>query len=196
MAAGRPWSSRPRAPAPAPISASTKSPSAATTPPASSPTAPPSTASRIWCRGWRRCRPLIMPAARASAWPSTNADALFGAHPRIGVVGLGSGTLSCYARPNQAWTFFEIDPAMVQVARNRFTFLSRCAPQVRIVLGDARLSLARQPRQFARHPRRRRLLLGRGADAPAHPRGAARLRPRGAAATASSSSTSPTAIST
>ncbi|MBV9884265.1 MAG: fused MFS/spermidine synthase [Sphingomonadaceae bacterium] len=74
-----------------------------------------------------------------------NADALFGPHPRIGVVGLGSGTLSCYARPNQAWTFFEIDPAMVQVARTRFSFLSRCAPQVRIVLGDARLSLARQP---------------------------------------------------
>jgi SAM-dependent methyltransferase len=76
----------------------------------------------------------------------TNADALFGAHPRIGVVGLGSGTLSCYARPNQAWTFFEIDPAMVQVARTRFSFLSRCAPQVRIVLGDARISLKdRQP---------------------------------------------------
>jgi SAM-dependent methyltransferase len=75
----------------------------------------------------------------------SNADALFGAHPRLAVVGLGSGTLSCYARPNQAWTFFEIDPAMVQVARNRFSFLSRCAPQVRIVLGDARLSLARQP---------------------------------------------------
>ena len=74
-----------------------------------------------------------------------NAEALFGAHPRIGVVGLGSGTLSCYARPNQAWTFFEIDPAMVQVARRRFSFLSRCAPQVRIVLGDARISLSRQP---------------------------------------------------
>ena len=76
----------------------------------------------------------------------TNADALYGAHPRIGVVGLGSGTLACYARPNQAWTFFEIDPAMVRVARNRFSFLSGCAPQVRIVLGDARLSLASQPR--------------------------------------------------
>jgi len=74
-----------------------------------------------------------------------NADALYGARARIGVIGLGSGTLSCYARPNQAWTFFEIDPAMVQVARQRFTFLSQCAPQARIVLGDARLSLARQP---------------------------------------------------
>jgi SAM-dependent methyltransferase len=74
-----------------------------------------------------------------------NADALFGVHPRIAVVGLGTGTLSCYARPNQAWTFFEIDPAMVQVARTRFSFLNRCVPQVRMVLGDARISLARQP---------------------------------------------------
>jgi hypothetical protein len=75
----------------------------------------------------------------------TNADSLFGPNPRIGVVGLGSGTLSCYAFPNQSWTIFEIDPSMVEVARNQFTFLSRCAPQARIVLGDARLSLARQP---------------------------------------------------
>ncbi|HVQ09693.1 MAG TPA: fused MFS/spermidine synthase [Allosphingosinicella sp.] len=75
-----------------------------------------------------------------------NANALFPGRPaRIGVIGLGSGTLSCYARPGQSWTFFEIDPAMVEVARNRFTFLSSCAPQARIVLGDARLSVARQP---------------------------------------------------
>jgi SAM-dependent methyltransferase len=70
-----------------------------------------------------------------------NAERLFGARPRIGVVGLGSGTLSCYARPNQSWTFFEIDPAMERVARERFSFLGRCAPQARIVFGDARLSL-------------------------------------------------------
>jgi spermidine synthase len=75
-----------------------------------------------------------------------NANALFPGSPaRIGVIGLGSGTLSCYAQPGQSWTFFEIDPAMVEVARNRFTFLGSCAPQARIVLGDARLSMARQP---------------------------------------------------
>ncbi|HEV7658327.1 MAG TPA: fused MFS/spermidine synthase [Allosphingosinicella sp.] len=75
-----------------------------------------------------------------------NANRLFPGSPaRIGVIGLGSGTLSCYAQPGQSWTFFEIDAAMVEVARNRFTFLSSCAPQARIVLGDARLSLARQP---------------------------------------------------
>ena len=75
----------------------------------------------------------------------SNAGALYGPGARIGVIGLGSGTLSCYAQPGQSWTFFEIDPAMVQVARNRFTFLNQCVPQARIVLGDARLSLARQP---------------------------------------------------
>jgi SAM-dependent methyltransferase len=74
-----------------------------------------------------------------------NADELFGPRARIGVIGLGSGTLSCYHQPGQTWTFFEIDPAMVDVARNRFSFLSRCAPDARIVLGDARLSLVRQP---------------------------------------------------
>lgn len=65
----------------------------------------------------------------------------------IGVVGLGTGTLSCYAQPGQDWRFFEIDPAMVRIARDpsRFTFLPRCAPEAKVVLGDARLSLAREP---------------------------------------------------
>jgi hypothetical protein len=77
-----------------------------------------------------------------------SAETLFGDAARIGVVGLGTGTLSCYARPGQNWTFFEIDPAMVRIATDprRFTFLSRCAPEARIVLGDARLSLARAGR--------------------------------------------------
>ncbi|HEX6374799.1 MAG TPA: fused MFS/spermidine synthase [Allosphingosinicella sp.] len=70
-----------------------------------------------------------------------------GPHPAIGVVGLGSGTLSCYAVAGQDWRFFEIDPAIVRIAGDpsRFTFLSRCAPQASVVLGDARLSLAREP---------------------------------------------------
>jgi SAM-dependent methyltransferase/lipoprotein signal peptidase len=70
-----------------------------------------------------------------------------GPNAAVGVVGLGTGTLSCYARPGQDWRFFEIDPAMVRIAGNPslFTFLSRCAPQAKVVLGDARLSLSRQP---------------------------------------------------
>ena len=68
---------------------------------------------------------------------------LFGERARIGVVGLGAGTLACYARPGQDWRFYEIDPAIVTIARDpdRFTFLSRCLPSVPIHVGDARLTL-------------------------------------------------------
>jgi len=74
------------------------------------------------------------------------AETMFPEPVRIGVVGLGSGTLSCYARPGQVWSFFEIDPAVVRIARDSgaFTFLKRCNPGARMVLGDARLSLARE----------------------------------------------------
>lgn len=66
----------------------------------------------------------------------------------IGVVGLGIGTLACYARPGQSWTFYEIDPQVAQVATDSdlFRYISSCLPKARIVLGDARLSLAREAR--------------------------------------------------
>lgn len=63
----------------------------------------------------------------------------------IGVVGLGAGSLAAYARRDQQWTFFEIDPAVVKIARDPqlFTYLEPCGDRCRVVLGDARLSLAR-----------------------------------------------------
>jgi hypothetical protein len=65
---------------------------------------------------------------------------------RVGVVGLGAGSLACYSRPEQEWTFYEIDPAVERIARNPryFTSLEECAPHAKVVLGDARLSLARK----------------------------------------------------
>lgn len=76
---------------------------------------------------------------------------LFGTTPRIALVGLGTGTLACYARPGQSWTFYEIDPADVRIARdsNEFTFLRRCNPDARIEVGDARLLIEREPRASA-----------------------------------------------
>jgi SAM-dependent methyltransferase len=74
-----------------------------------------------------------------------SAPVLYGPNARIGVVGLGSGTLSCYFMPGEDWRIFEIDPAMVRIAKTRFTFLPACAPAAKIVLGDARLSLSRMP---------------------------------------------------
>jgi hypothetical protein len=75
------------------------------------------------------------------------APSLYGPNARVGVIGLGTGTLACYRLPGQSWTFFEIDPAMVRIASDpsRFSYLSRCAPEARIVLGDARLKVAELP---------------------------------------------------
>ena len=79
------------------------------------------------------------------------APRLFGDQARIGMVGLGAGTLACYARPGQRWTFYEIDPVDIAIARdpNQFTFLSRCLPGVPVELGDARLTLERAPPRSA-----------------------------------------------
>ncbi len=65
----------------------------------------------------------------------------------IGVVGLGIGTLGSYARPAQRWTFFEIDPAIERIARTPeyFSFMDACGDRCRVVIGDARISLARVP---------------------------------------------------
>jgi hypothetical protein len=66
---------------------------------------------------------------------------------RVAVVGLGTGTIACYERPGDHWTFFEINPADIAIAENPslFTFLRDCPGQTDIVLGDARLSLMGQP---------------------------------------------------
>ena len=74
------------------------------------------------------------------------APELFGDHARIAVVGMGTGTLTCWSQPGQQWTVFEIDPAIVDLSRRRvFTFLPDCTPKARIRMGDARLQLARTP---------------------------------------------------
>lgn len=72
---------------------------------------------------------------------------LFGPNARVGLVGLGAGTLACYAQPGQDWTIYEIDPAVVRIARDpsKFTFLTRCKPDAHIKLGDARLLIERAP---------------------------------------------------
>jgi hypothetical protein len=66
---------------------------------------------------------------------------------RIAVVGLGAGTLACYTRPGDVLDFYEIDPAVVRIASDPryFTYLSSCAPDAKIILGDARLTLAEAP---------------------------------------------------
>ncbi len=59
----------------------------------------------------------------------------------IGLVGLGSGTLAVYGQPNDRFRFYEIDPAIVDVANRHFTHLKDSLANITIVLGDARLTL-------------------------------------------------------
>ncbi len=68
---------------------------------------------------------------------------------RIGVIGLGAGTLAAYGRvgAGDRITFYEINPLVIQLARSQFTFLMDSQAKVDIVLGDARLSLERQDPQ-------------------------------------------------
>jgi len=65
----------------------------------------------------------------------------------VGIAGLGAGTMACYETPGEEFTFYEIDPVVVRIARDPryFTFLRDCAPQAHVVLGDARISLKNAP---------------------------------------------------
>jgi hypothetical protein len=67
------------------------------------------------------------------------------ARRNVGLVGLGAGSLACYGHRGELWTYYEIDPVVARIARNShfFTFLRDCPPKVHIVLGDARLTLAK-----------------------------------------------------
>jgi hypothetical protein len=63
---------------------------------------------------------------------------------RVGVVGLGTGTVAAYGKPGDDITFYEIDPLVERLARALFTYLRDSPAQTHIVLGDARLSIARE----------------------------------------------------
>lgn len=65
----------------------------------------------------------------------------------VGVVGLGIGTVACYQAPGRQFTFFEINPAVIEIAKDTalFSFLSNC-PNYSVHEGDGRLLLAAQPK--------------------------------------------------
>jgi hypothetical protein len=65
---------------------------------------------------------------------------------RVAMIGLGAGSALCFRRPGDTWTVFEIDPAVVALARDTrfFHFMADCAGDARVVMGDARRMLARE----------------------------------------------------
>jgi len=72
-------------------------------------------------------------------------------HPgqKVGVVGLGAGTLAAYGQPGDVYRFYEINPHVIELANREFTFLGDSRAHIEIVLGDGRLSLEREdPQNF------------------------------------------------
>jgi spermidine synthase len=72
------------------------------------------------------------------------------ASPNVAIVGLGTGSMASYARPDQSWTFYEINPAVIRIAQTPeyFSYLDNCAEvPPKIVLGDARIQLQNAPDQ-------------------------------------------------
>jgi hypothetical protein len=65
---------------------------------------------------------------------------------RVAVIGVGSGTLACAAESGESWKFFEIDQTMVDAARDPryFNYINSCQPDLKPVIGDARLTFARE----------------------------------------------------
>jgi SAM-dependent methyltransferase len=66
---------------------------------------------------------------------------------RVGVVGLGTGTLAVFGRPGDVIRFYEINPQVTELARREFTYLSDSPAKIEVVPGDARLSMEREPPQ-------------------------------------------------
>ncbi|MBR0825885.1 fused MFS/spermidine synthase [Bradyrhizobium manausense] len=66
---------------------------------------------------------------------------------KAAVIGVGAGTLSCASEPGENWKFFEIDQTMVDTARDPkyFRYINSCAPDIKPVIGDARLTFAKEP---------------------------------------------------
>jgi hypothetical protein len=101
-------------------------------------------------------RPIVHPVPMVYYYPggpmARGADAARrttgrkGVEFRAGVVGLGAGAMACNPQAGERWRFFEIDPVVVKIASNpqQFTFLANCQPKADVVLGDARLTVAKE----------------------------------------------------
>ena len=108
--------------------------------------------------------------------------------PRVGLIGLGTGTMSCYAKKDQHFTFYDIDPKVVKIAQNKrllYVLERRRGPgaNMHLIINDARLAIdtagGRVPRSAGggkvQDHGDRRVQLRRHSDSPDHAGGAADL---------------------
>ena len=108
------------------------------------------------CHGTQLAAPPRRKEPTTYFGPSSGVGLALGRHPRrlagrpmrVGVVGLGTGTLAAWSRPGDVFRFYELDPAVARLSAGEapvFTFLRDAAGEVSVVLGDGRLALEREP---------------------------------------------------
>jgi len=93
----------------------------------------------------KRCQPIAYFGPKAGIVLAL--EALRHADMRVGVVGLGAGTMAGWARPGDLYRFYEINPQVIELAQTEFTYLRECGARIELVLGDGRLALEREPPQ-------------------------------------------------
>jgi len=67
---------------------------------------------------------------------------------KIGLIGLGAGVLASYGQPGQTMDFFEINPEIIAIAKERFSYLKNCPARVRIIAGDGRMAIRQSPANY------------------------------------------------
>lgn len=98
--------------------------------------------------GTERCQPLSYYHPQSPLGQAWQAFAAKPVNNNFAIVGLGTGAIAAYSQAGQEWTYYEIDPAVREVAERQdfFTYLGQCsAAPVKTILGDARLQLKHAP---------------------------------------------------
>ena len=93
----------------------------------------------------KRCRPIAYFGPKAGIVLAL--EALRHPDMKVGILGLGAGTMAGWARPGDLYKFYEINPQVIELAQGEFTYLTECQARVELVLGDGRLALEREPPQ-------------------------------------------------
>lgn len=96
-----------------------------------------------------RCMPTGYYSQKGPLGQLFNAYDADNAQWNIGIIGLGAGEIAAYAKPSQQWSFYELNPTVVDIAENPdyFSFLQDCVGDYRVQVGDARLMLEKEKQQ-------------------------------------------------
>lgn len=93
----------------------------------------------------KRCQPIAYFGPKAGIVLAL--EALRRPNMKVGIVGLGAGTMAGWAQPGDLYRFYEINPQVVELAQTEFGYLKECHAQIELVLGDGRLALEREAPQ-------------------------------------------------